>query len=451
MVGTRRGLLRAIGTIGASATIGWSFLSESNDDTALGTTIPDVKQEPAAAEDRGLLDRLRSGGLVLYVPPPEPIDTGGKSLDSAYRECVSPLSYPARRSARKLGDALRSLGVPMGSVLSSNACACLDTARLAFGGATRSGALTVGPNEFVGSGSRTFEGALSTPPPYGANRILVGRREPLEAVSGVSLADGEVAVFAPWGESVEALGRLRTKSLERRADTVDPPPVSVTSYPIRIGTREETSVYRFRSGKPGPTVMVVGGIHGNEDAGFRTAQRATEWRPDAGTMVVLPRANVPAIEAGNRSGRGGRDLNRQFPIGDRPTSPLARTLWATVIRHDPDLFVDMHTSAGLLARGTGYVGQAVFHSGHSEAVSRLEDVVTYLNRSVVPAARSDYKYLLGAMDGNPEGMLATKAARDWDTPACIYEVTENGLDLETQIEWTSAFLRRTLTVYGVLD
>lgn len=428
---------------------------ESDDDTALGTTVPDLTKEPPAGEGAGegrkLLDRLRSGGLVLYVPPPEPIDTRARSLDSAYSECVSPLSYSARRSARKLGDALRSLGVPMGSVLSSNSCACLDTARLAFGGATRSGALTVGPNGVVGSGSRTFEGALSTPPPYGANRILVGRREPLEAVSDVSLAGDEVAIFAPWGEKVESLGRIRTDTLDRRASNVEAPPVSVASYPIRVGTPEETTVHRFRSGKPGPTVMVVGGIHGSEAAGFRTAQRATEWRPDAGTMVVLPRANVPAIEDGHRSGRGGRDLNRQFPTGDRPTSPLARAIWATVTRHDPDLFVDMHTSAGLLARGTGYVGQAVFHSGHSGVVSRLEDVVTYLNRSVVPDGRSDYEYLLGEMDGNPKGMLATKAARDWDTPACIYEVTEDGLDLETQVEWTSSFLQRTLTVYGVLD
>lgn len=460
MAGTRRGLVRAIGTIAASATLGWSYLSESGDDSVVGTTLADeepekVREAPAEgrspADDRELLDRLRSGGLVLYVPPPEPSEVRGSSLQSSYRECMSPLSYRARRSARQLGDALRALEVPMGAVLSSASCACLDTARLAFGGARRSEALTVDRTEFVGSGDEAFERTLSTPPPYGTNLIRVGRRGPLEAVSDVSLGSGEVAVLGPWGNGVETLGRLRTETLNRRANRAGPPPVSVTTYPIRAGTSEETDVYRRRSGHTGSTVLVVGGIHGNEEAGFRTAQKVTEWRTDAGTLVVVPRANRPAIDRGHRTGKGGRDLNRQFPLDGRPASPLARALWATVTRHDPDLFVDLHTSGGLLARDTGYVGQAVFHSGHSEVASRLETVVADLNREVVPDVRSDYEYLIGRMDGTPEGMVATKAAREWDTPTCIYEVTEADLDLETQVEWTSAFLRRMLTRYGILD
>lgn len=450
MVGTRRGLLRVVGTVAASATLGWSYLSESNDDI-VGTTSAGEEGGKTTEDGGGLVDRLRSGGLLLYVPPPEPSGPRGRSLESAYRQCVSPLSHSARQSARQLGDALRALDVPVGSVLSSESCACLDTARLAFGHATRSRALTDPSTGPIGSDGREFEDALSTPPPYGSNLILVGRRAPLEAVADVALDAGEVAVLAPWGDGVETVGRIRTNTLRRQASSTGPPPLSVTSYPIRVGTPEETAVYRSRTGTGGPTVFVLGGVHGNEEAGYRTASRATEWHVDDGTLVVLPRANRPAIESTARTGRGGRDLNRQFPLGERPTSPLSRAIWATVRRHDPDLLVDMHASGGLLARDEGYVGQAVFHSGHPTLVDRVRSVVAYLNRSVVPGRRSEYDYLVGRMDGNPEGMVATKAARDLDVPSCIYEVTEDGLAVETQVGWTTSFLRRVLSVYGLQE
>lgn len=448
---TRRGLLRAVGTVAASATIGWSYFSHTDAGSVIDTNNTDGGPTYPTGDRRDLLERLGSGGLVMYVPPPESGEYRAQSLAADYEECVSPLAHPARRSARRLGDALRALGVPIGSVLSSESCACLDTARLAFGRVTPSGALTDRLSDSEQADSATFEELLAMPPPYGTNRVLVGRRDSIEAVADVALEADEIAVFAPWGEGVETVGRLSRAAIDRAGSDAGPPPDSVTAYPIRNGTAEETLVYRRRSGTGGPTVFVVGGVHGNEEAGYRTATRATEWSVDDGTLVVLPRANRPAIEQGRRFGRDNRDLNRQFTLGGPPTSPLARAIWATVRRHDPDVLVDMHVSAGLLARDTGYVGQAVFHSDHDSIASRVGDVVSYLNRNVVPESRSDYEYLVDRMDGNPEGMLATKAARDADVPACIYEVTDSGLQRETQVAWTSSFLRRMVGSYGVLE
>lgn len=440
-----------MGSVAATVTLGWSYLPRSAVDGIVGTTRADVDVEMFGGDGLEAVERLRSGGLVTYVPPPEPSDAWARSLEAAHEQCVSPLSPQARRGARRMGDALRALDVPIGSVWASESCACLDTARLAFGRATPSDAVTEPASDDTGPAQSSLAEALSTPPQDGANRILVGRRAPLEAVADISLAPGEMAVVAPEGDGFEVVGRFRAETLGRLASNYGTPTNSVASYLIRRGTAEETDVHRIRAGNSGPTVFVVGGIHGSEEAGYRAARRATDWAVDAGTLVVLPNANRPAIERGQRRGRTGKDLNRQFPLGEPPATPLARAVWATVIRHDPDVFIDLHASAGILARDSGYVGQAVFHSGHTGLTRRVEKAVAYLNRAVVPTAKPDYEYLVGRMDGSPEGMVATKAARDRDIPACIYEVTEAGLDLETQVEWTTSFLRQMLALYGLTE
>lgn len=43
------------------------------------------------------------------------------------------------------------------------------------------------------------------------------------------------------------------------------------SYAIREGTADETEVHVTKSGEPDPTVVVVGGFHGNEESGYRAA------------------------------------------------------------------------------------------------------------------------------------------------------------------------------------
>jgi predicted deacylase len=63
-------------------------------------------------------------------------------------------------------------------------------------------------------------------------------------------------------------------------------------------------------------MMVTGGIHGDEPAGYLAADEIATWAIDRGTLLVLPRANVPAIAFRTRNAPGEPDLNRTFP-GDK--------------------------------------------------------------------------------------------------------------------------------------
>jgi hypothetical protein len=61
--------------------------------------------------------------------------------------------------------------------------------------------------------------------------------------------------------------------------------------PDLAGTRSDASVYYLESGKPGATVLVLGGTHPNEPAGFIAAVVLVEHvRPLEGRLIVIPQA-----------------------------------------------------------------------------------------------------------------------------------------------------------------
>lgn len=104
----------------------------------------------------------------------------------------------------------------------------------------------------------------------------------------------------------------------------------------------------------GPTVLVIGGHHGNEPAGFVTAgilsQRA---RMPKGRLVVIPQANPAACEVFQRYSPswGEIDLNRCYRMEPSnrdaacPTAQHAALLWEETLRIRPDLVLDLHETA----------------------------------------------------------------------------------------------------------
>lgn len=103
----------------------------------------------------------------------------------------------------------------------------------------------------------------------------------------------------------------------------DAPPVSVSTH--FAGTPQELKVYTLRGAGPGPTVLIVAGIHGDEAAGYLTAERYVDLRLTRGSLIVIPRLNAPAIRAGKRRGLGG-DMNRLFNLPSDSANPDAKVV-----------------------------------------------------------------------------------------------------------------------------
>jgi len=122
----------------------------------------------------------------------------------------------------------------------------------------------------------------------------------------------------------------------------------------------------------GPTVLLTGGIHGDEYEGqialsefIRTIDPATIQ----GRIIVLPAVNIPAVIAGTRlSPIDGQDINRCFPGNPKGTfsEMLAHYVSAVILPH-VDVMLDMHTA--------GHSGDAIpstnmHHIAESDVMTR---------------------------------------------------------------------------------
>ncbi len=114
------------------------------------------------------------------------------------------------------------------------------------------------------------------------------------------------------------------------------------------------------------TVLIVGGIHGDERNAAELAEalvahlRSVDGRVPAGrTIAVLPRANPDGLARNTRVNANGVDLNRNFPAlnwrraprgnrhGPQPASePETRAIMAAVERLRPSVIVSIHAIHG---------------------------------------------------------------------------------------------------------
>ncbi|MCZ6666263.1 MAG: succinylglutamate desuccinylase/aspartoacylase family protein [Gammaproteobacteria bacterium] len=103
----------------------------------------------------------------------------------------------------------------------------------------------------------------------------------------------------------------------------------------------------------GPTVLLMGGNHGDEYEGPITLGsliRALDPAEIQGRLIIMPAANLPAVVAGRRvSSIDDGNLNRSFP-GDphgTPTSQIAHYI-DSVLFPMADVFMDLHSGGSSL-------------------------------------------------------------------------------------------------------
>ena len=172
--------------------------------TALATATL-AGDEALAGPD--LLAALRNGGFVIYFRHARTDFSQDDTDLSDLSNCATQrnLSAEGRTQARLIGDAIATLAIPIGDILSSELCRTRGPAELAFGEATPAPDLT----SFGTAGSEVEEEErvaalrrlLATPPAPGSNTVLVGHLFNIQAAAGISLAEGQAAIFRPIASS----------------------------------------------------------------------------------------------------------------------------------------------------------------------------------------------------------------------------------------------------------
>lgn len=153
---------------------------------------------------------------------------------------------------------------------------------------------------------------------------------------------------------------------------------------IASGTKYATSLYVIKSGVRGPVVMVVGGTHGNEPAGYKAAHLIKNYSVKKGTLLVIPEANRIAVQNKTRTAPGVGDLNRSFPktSSDKPDDPLARAIWQVVKDYRVDYLIDLHEGYKYHLQTPSSWGQTVIYYPNKDTKALADRMVSALNKSI---------------------------------------------------------------------
>jgi hypothetical protein len=156
----------------------------------------------------------------------------------------------------------------------------------------------------------------------------------------------------------------------------------VESGLLMKGTRYQTPFYIKRGPQSGPTVVVIGGCHGDEVAGYMAARNLKDWKVEAGTLVLVPDAHIEAIRRNVRA--YPRNMNALFPgkkNGDA-MEKLAYEIWELTKNSKPDLLLTLHESRDFYSKDPKRYGQT-FTFDFNELRPQFGKIAAKLNQRIV--------------------------------------------------------------------
>lgn len=191
----------------------------------------------------------------------------------------------------------------------------------------------------------------------------------------------------------------------------------------------------FRARKPGPVMLVLGGIHGDEVNGVEIVRQAITSKLfeslTLGSVIAIPLLNVYGFINFSRDVLDGKDVNRNFPgsaVGSM-ASRIAHTLYRDILPH-VDFGIDFHTGGG----GNYNFPHIRYTRGNEEAARLAEGFGAPITMAYAPVKKSLRKV---AMDAH-------------EAPILVFEGGENlrydGLSISRGL----AGIKRLLQTQGML-
>lgn len=117
---------------------------------------------------------------------------------------------------------------------------------------------------------------------------------------------------------------------------------------IPSGTKISIDAHVFRGIQEGPTVLILGGVHGDEINGVEIIRRCLEGEifegVMRGTIIAIPIVNIFGFINFSREVPDGKDINRSFPgslsgsLASRVASRLTKKILPLA-----DFVIDLHT------------------------------------------------------------------------------------------------------------
>ena len=183
-----------------------------------------------------------------------------------------------------------------------------------------------------------------------AHELSIERRRVIRAAMADHKAEHKVEWDRSAGVKTHTLMRKRIKPGTMRS-------FNIPLLDTNLGESWDIPVTVINGARPGPTVTISAGIHGDELTGPSACShllssamtdpgRSLDPLHVAGVIRILPIINIPGYRNMERAFPDGRDLNREFPgrAKGSTTSRVAYRIWNDLIVGS-DYIVDLHSAA----------------------------------------------------------------------------------------------------------
>ena len=234
-------------------------------------------------------------------------------------------------------------------------------------------------------------------------------------------------------------------------------------------TPYQLDVYKIYGRKDGPTIMIVGGIQGDEPGGFLSADLYIDLSLRRGNLLIVPRANFNSILQFKRGPNG--DMNRKFgdTAKDDYDSRIVRIL--EELMAESDLLLNLHDgwgfyrpvyeskSANPMRYGQSIISDCeVFVSPETgrklELGRTARRVIDRINEQIDnPAYHFHYMNTRTDENGSPYSEQRTSATffalNQYGIPAFGVETSKNLPDIETKVLHHNLAINAFMDLFGL--
>lgn len=249
-------------------------------------------------------------------------------------------------------------------------------------------------------------------------------------------------------------------SSENGEDPPPPPPsvnvnLSYSSYTVKrygMDERHELTYYIIDTGVEGMNVAIIGGIHGNEPAGFNTAQDIVNNFPATfvkGKFLIILKANRLACTLNDRypgarytsgwsaetinytTAMGYVDMNRIFPgnSSGNITERIAAVITEILDNFKPKLIFDLHESQNTYhyddggALGNSVIARSTYRAANEAAVAAIN--ASTLTLSLYAEGGETKPKAFVSANASAAGMVSTTYSSRYNAPTFTLETTRH--------------------------
>ncbi len=147
--------------------------------------------------------------------------------------------------------------------------------------------------------------------------------------------------------------------------------------------------YYGESNQNNKTILILGGIHGNEPAGSKAIKQLMEEININNTklnnrIIFVPYVNYCALQLNSRQVPFIGDLNRKFPITENYNEdnlhPIIKEL--LILIKQADFIIDFHEGWGYYKEKTGSIGSTITPTNTDISKKMADIVYTELNKNI---------------------------------------------------------------------